>query len=162
VDAMAVYAPNQPHQTAERNIPVTLISPRNYGVASYGATLFTLESRVYKTPDAVRLFREATIQGWRYALQHPEEIVDLILEHYPTGLSRAELLREAEATAQLVGDLEDMGRMNPGRWLAMAEAFAGLAMAPENYDLKGFFYNPNALFEVTQLRRLLWGLAIVC
>src|SRR5690606_31098596 len=162
VDAMAVYVSSEPYQMAERNIPVNLIYPRNYGVNFYGDTLFTLESRVYKKPDEVRLFREATLQGWRYALQHPEEIVDLILEHYPTGLSRAELLREAEATAQLVGDLEDIGRMNPGRWLAMADASASLAMAPENSDLKGFVYNRNALFEDTQLRRLLWGLAIVC
>lgn len=162
VDAMAVYATSQPYQMAERNIPVNLIHPRNYGVDFYGDTLFTLESHVYKNPDEVRLFREATLQGWRYALQHPEEIVDLILEHYPTGLSRAELLREAKVTASLVGDLEDLGRMNPGRWLAMADAYASLGMAPENYDLKGFVYDPAALFDDTHLRYVLWGLAVVC
>src|SRR5690554_682067 len=163
VDAMAVYSTNYPYLMQKRKIAVNLMYPRNYGVDFYGDTLFTQESRIHSRPDEVHRFREATLQGWRYAMEHPDEVIDLILEKYSDRLSWEELAYEADAVLRVLGpDPENLGRMNPGRWLAMAETFVSLGMAPENYDLKGFVYDLAALFDDTHLRYVLWGLAVVC
>lgn len=163
VDAMAVYSTNYPYLMQKRKIAVNLMYPRNYGVDFYGDTLFTQESRIHSRPDEVHRFREATLQGWRYAMEHPDEVIDLILEKYSDRLSWEELAYEADAVLRVLGpDPENLGRMNPGRWLAMAETFVSLGKAPTNYDLKGFIYSPNAVFDETGLRRLLWGLGVVC
>src|SRR5690606_37907258 len=77
VDAMVGYVSSQAYQLRARGQAVNLLHPRQYGVDFYGDTLFTHQRRVEERPDEVRRFREATLQGWRYAIQNPDEIMDL-------------------------------------------------------------------------------------
>jgi signal transduction histidine kinase len=93
----------------------------------------------------VRAFREASLKGWQYAMDHQEEMVDLILRDYNTqNKTRAQLLFEAQQTAELMHpELIEVGHTNPGRWQHMADTYAELGMMPADFNLKGLLYDPN-------------------
>ncbi len=144
IDATAAYLTNTPFLMQQRGIPVTLISPRTYGVDFYGDTIFTSERMLRKRPEAVAAFRAASLRGWEYALRHPGEIIRLILEKYPTEKSQDHLEYEAANLQQLImPDIVPLGHMNPGRWQFMAETVAALGLAQPTKDLGAFVYDPG-------------------
>jgi ABC-type nitrate/sulfonate/bicarbonate transport system substrate-binding protein len=55
------------------------IRPITYGIDFYGDCLFTSENEIEDHPDRVLAFREASIKGWKYALENPEYIIILII-----------------------------------------------------------------------------------
>jgi len=144
VDAMVGYITDQPFLLKEKNIAYNLIDPRNYGIDFYGDILFTQEERVSSKPEEVAQFRAATIEGWRYAIEHPNEIIGIILKQYNSEKSRDQLQYEAKETIKLiVPKLVDMGHMNPGRWKHIAETFINLNMTQGTFQNDGFIYTPE-------------------
>jgi len=144
VDAMVGYITNQPFLLKERGIEYNLIHPTSYGVDFYGDVLFTHQKYIEENPELVEGFRKATIEGWRYAIEHPNEIIDVILSQYPTVKNRKELEYEAQETIKLiVPKLVELGHMNPGRWKYIAETFIDLKMASGDFDDNGFLYDPE-------------------
>ncbi len=157
IDATAAYVTNTPFFLKQRDIPYSIMEPRSYGVDFYGDCLFTTRQLADKRPELVQAFLQASLKGWEYALQHPEEVVDLILTRYGSGKSREHLLYEAATLRQLVlPDLVQVGHMNPGRWQHMAKSYEALGMATADYSLEGFQFRPPD-FNATALRVLQWG-----
>jgi diguanylate cyclase (GGDEF)-like protein/PAS domain S-box-containing protein len=141
VDAMVGYVTDQPFVLQERGIEYNLIDPRTYGIDFYGDVLFSHKQLVEDSPKKVERFRAATLKGWRYAIEHPDEMIDLILNQYSTLKSRSELEYEAQETIKLiVPKLVDLGHMNPGRWEAIADTFVKLNMTTGSYEDKAFLY----------------------
>ncbi|QYY35220.1 ABC transporter substrate-binding protein [Ruficoccus sp. ZRK36] len=144
VDAMSAYATDEEFALNEQAVPYSAFSPRSGGVDFYGDLFFTTQSEIEKHPDRVRAFYEATIEGWQYAMQHPEEIVDLILEKYPTQKSRDALLFEADKMSQLMHpEIIPVGYMYKGRWQHIAETYQELGMLKTIPKLDPFLYDPN-------------------
>jgi len=144
VDAMVGYVTDQPYLLKEKGIDYNLIDPRTYGIDFYGDVLFTSEQLAEDKPDQVVKFRAATLKGWRYAIEHPDEMVELILSQYPVVKTKSELQYEAQETIKLiVPKLVDLGHMNPGRWQAIAETFIELNMTDGIYEDDGFIYTPE-------------------
>lgn len=144
VDAMAAYITNTPFPLKQRGIAYNLIRPVTYGVDFYGDGLFALQQTVKDMPDVVRRFREASLAGWEYAMNHPEEIIDLILRSYAPDIPRGRLQFEARAMQKLIdADLVQVGHMNPGRWKHMADTLVELGRLSPGYSLEGFLYNPE-------------------
>lgn len=107
----------------------------------------------------MRAFREASLRGWQYAMEHPAEIVDLILAQYSSDHPREFHLFEAERMASLLrADLVDLGYMSPGRWRHIADTYAELGLLPLDVPLAGFLYD---LDRPTDLTRLYIALALL-
>jgi diguanylate cyclase (GGDEF)-like protein len=141
VDAFNSYLTNEPFFLKQRNIDFTVINPRNYRIDFYSDILFTTEAEQRDHPQRVEAMRRATLKGWRYAMDHPDEIIDLLINKYQVKKSREHLQFEAEAMRPLIlPDLVDIGHMNPERWHHMAESFARAGMIGNNYSLDGFIY----------------------
>ena len=110
VDAMTAYISTEPFEAARRNIPYQIFNPRDLNINFYGDTLFTSRQVALAQPHVVAAMRDALIAGWRYALAHQAEIVDLILRNYRPRMDRTELSLEAQATYNLFqNDLVDIG-----------------------------------------------------
>jgi len=122
VDAYDAYVTNEPFQLEQQGIPYRLIDPRAYGIDFYGDVLFTSRNELLRHPERVRNFRLASLQGWRYAMDHVDETIRLIRSKYAPEKSEAQLKFEAIAMARLMEtDFVDVGHMNPGRWQRIAE-----------------------------------------
>ncbi len=144
VDVSGAYISDFPFLMRERGIPYSLIRPITYGIDFYGDCLFTSEEKIKKQPDQVKAFLEASLKGWNYAMNHKEEIVDLILQKYSSRLSKKALLFEAKTMQELIfPNLIEMGHMNPGRWKHIGDTFVKLGMLQPDYSLDGFLYDPN-------------------
>ncbi len=160
VAAMSAYSTDEPYRLTQAGVKPLVFTPRAGGIDFYGDNLFTTEAELRDHPDRVRAFREASLKGWQFAMDHPEQIVDLILKTYNTqGKTREQLLFEARQTADLMHpELIEVGHMNPGRWQRMAETYAEFNMLPRDFPLVGFLYDPN---PTPNFVPLYWTLAIV-
>lgn len=156
VDAFNSYLTNEPYRLQQRGIDYRVISPNTYGIDFYSDILFTSEAEVHDNPERVEAFRRATLRGWRYAMDNPEAIIDLLLEQYQVEKTRAHLQFEAETMRQLIlPDLIEIGHMNPGRWRRMAEAFHELGMIRDIHALEGFIYDTDPRSQIERLHKII-------
>src|SRR5690606_706939 len=79
ISAIVTYKSVVPFEYAKRGYETTQIEPSDYGVDFYGDILFTSEYETINNPERVEKFKKASLKGWEYALQHPQEIIDYIL-----------------------------------------------------------------------------------
>jgi len=144
VDAISAYSTDEPFALLKNGIEYSVFSPRSGGIDFYGDILFTSERQVSEHPERVAAFLSASLKGWRYALDNTEEIIDLILSKYSTRHSREHLMFEARKSKRLImADVVELGYMNPGRWLHIANTFKKLNSIPDDFSLEGFIYNRN-------------------
>lgn len=162
VDAFNSYLSNEPFLLTQQGVAFEVISPATYGVDYYGDIVFTSEKELNEHPARVEAFRRATLQGWRYAMDHPDEIIDLLIDKYGVEKSREHLRFEAEAMrAMILPDIVDIGHMNAGRWQSMAMAFKAVGMVDQLPSLEGFIYDPNPRLWEGRLRRVVMGFTSV-
>ncbi|MCB1769120.1 MAG: transporter substrate-binding domain-containing protein, partial [Candidatus Competibacteraceae bacterium] len=102
VEAMTAFLSNEPFYLQQKGVPFQIIELTGYMPGLGDVYLFTSAAQANAHPQQVRAFIEASNAGWRYALDHPEEIIDLILERYSQRKSREALRYEAEKTRQLM------------------------------------------------------------
>jgi len=144
-DAISAYLSDEPFNFVERNLEYRVFTPQSSGIDFYGDVLFTSEEQVSKYPERVAAFVEATKKGWQYAMDNPQELVELIQSRYSKRHSREHLLFEAEKSKALIGrDVVEIGYMNPGRWRHIAEKYNELGMLPADVSLEGFIYSPES------------------
>ncbi len=142
-DVFNAYLSNEPYQLEARGFPVSVIHPKDYGIDFYGDILFTSESVIKKDPSMVEDFREASLAGWRYALQHPEETIKIIKEKYKTKKSKSELRYEENIIRELmISDIVEIGHMNQRRLKTILKDLADLGTLQQNFPLQSFIYSP--------------------
>ena len=160
VDAMSAYITNEPFTMERRGVAPGIMAPNQYAVDFYGDCLSTSEEEIAQHPRRVEAFLRAVSEGWRYAMDHPEEMVDVILKNYPTTRSREELLYEAAAMRDLIQpEFVEVGHMNPARWEHIAKTYERLGLLPAGFSMAGFLYpelkQAQSERERTQLRTML-------
>ncbi len=142
IDAFNSYLTNEPFVLQQRGIEYTVVNPRNYGIDFYSDVLFTTEQEIDRHPSRVEAFRRATLRGWRYAMDHPDEIIELLHSKYKVPKSREHLQFEADAMRSLIlPDLVEIGHMNPGRWQSMVDTFVEVDMGGQEVTLDDFIYD---------------------
>jgi diguanylate cyclase (GGDEF)-like protein/PAS domain S-box-containing protein len=156
VDALSAYLTDEPYVLREAGFPYLALNPSAVGIHFYGDTLFTSEARARGSAARVRAFRAAAIQGWAYAMAHPDEVADLILKKYSTRHTREHLLFEANELKRLMQpELVEIGQQSAARWQQIAQTYAELEMLPENYSIAGL------IFEAEERKLPSWfGLAL--
>ncbi|MDB1125570.1 ABC transporter substrate-binding protein [Vibrio algarum] len=82
VDAFNSYMTNEPYFLRKHNIPYHIIDPVSYRVDFYSDILFTSEEELRSHPARVESMLRATLKGWRYAMDNPEEIIELLKTKY--------------------------------------------------------------------------------
>jgi diguanylate cyclase (GGDEF)-like protein/PAS domain S-box-containing protein len=163
VDAISAYSSNEPFYLELAGLDYLVFTPRSAGIDFYGDNLFTSEALLKARPEQARAFREASLRGWQYAMDHPEEIATLIHERYSAAHPLDFYLFEAREMRPLIRpELVEIGYMNPGRWQHIADTYAELGMLPRDFDFKGFLYASDANADLDGLRIYLgWALAII-
>ncbi|MFQ5581703.1 MAG: ABC transporter substrate-binding protein [Mariprofundaceae bacterium] len=144
-DAFPGYSTNEGFRLEQHGIPFRTFRPMDYGIDFYGDTLVTTGSEVNNHPERTAAFRRATLKGWEYALEHMEEIIELIKRKYDTQhKSRSHLLFEAKAIHDLMlPDVVPVGFSNPKRWQEVATTFQQQGLLDADIDWQGFLYQPK-------------------
>ena len=152
VDAMSAYVTTEPHALNQAGFAYQIYTPRAVGIDFYGDNLFTSEEQLLRHPERVKAFRAASLRGWQYAMEHPAELIELILKKYSPSISREYLQFEVAQMAPLVrADLVTVGYMNPGRWRHIADTYSEIGMLPENFALGDFLYEANPETDLSRV-----------
>ncbi len=78
VDVWMGYAHDEPVKARVAGYDVTTIYPADYGVGGYEGLLLANEATVAQKPDMVGRFVRASQQGFKYALEHPDEAAQIM------------------------------------------------------------------------------------
>ncbi|HSF15759.1 MAG TPA: ABC transporter substrate-binding protein [Vicinamibacteria bacterium] len=79
--------------TEPRGLSVHFASFAEWGYDVFGYLLVARTDRIASRPEEIRAFAAATTRAVRYAVDHPEEAVEILVEHNPTldrGLMRTQ------------------------------------------------------------------------
>lgn len=152
VDAISAYSTTEPYDLQAAGFPYNVFNPRAAGIDFYGDTLFTHENLVKSNPAMVTAFRDASMRGWRYALENLDEMVDVIIARYAPLMSRDKLMFEAQEIRRLMlADMVEVGYMYEGRWRHIADGFAAAGLTPPDLPLDDFIFDPDRRPDLSRL-----------
>ncbi len=144
IDVIFAYTTSEPFLLKERGIEVNIINPQNYGIDFYGDNFFTSQKELTQHPGRVARMVRATMKGWKYALEHPEQIIQLIRTKYNKALSIDHLRYAANTTWQMIiPELIELGTINPERYQRTAEEYLRLGFTKDSRIDGSFFYKPS-------------------
>ena len=109
VDSITEFIMTTPEFTGIRP-DVKIMMLADYGLDIYSNGLLARESTINTDPDLVRKFVQATLKGYRYGLEHPDEAVDILLKYQPQ-LDRNKARAEVDIVKDivLVPDVLELG-----------------------------------------------------
>lgn len=89
MDVASAMIYNEYHTVLESGLraeDLNVIDYADYGLGFPGDTLFTSRQLAKQHPDlCIRMLR-ASLRGWQYAIDYPEEAVDIVLKHDKSGV----------------------------------------------------------------------------
>ena len=151
VDAVVGSAWELPWQAQERAVALKSFSLGDYRPEFYGDSLFTLQRFAKAEPTTVERFREASIKGWEYALQHPDEISTWITTELPREAPVSNPVGFAHYQSEVARKLArfpevPLGHSDPNRWSANQQRLMAIGAMSRPVDLETFLYVPQAGF----------------
>ncbi|MCG8582927.1 MAG: ABC transporter substrate-binding protein [Bacteroidales bacterium] len=156
-DVISTYITDAPFQLEQAGIEPLIFKPRSYGIDLYGDILFTSQQMVEDNKELCERFKKASMQGWVYAMDNKEELIDLIIDKYKPNISRDLLLYEATAMEDLVmPKLIEPGHMNPERWVYIADSFVEMGQLQPLYSIEGFLFEDYQMFNNRRIKTLLF------
>lgn len=99
---------------------LTVFSYEDQGVAMLEDGLYTTEEKLAdpEMVDKLARFLKASVKGWKWAAEHPEETAEIILEYDDTGAQTEEhQIRMAREVAKLLeGNPKEIGYLDPAAY----------------------------------------------
>lgn len=131
---------------------LTLFLMRDYGLGFPEDGLYTRAETAARHPDVSMALRRATLAGWEYARQHPEETLDVVLRAsrqtgVPANRPHSRWMLEHILASIFPPEAETFpGRLDPDRYQETVQALVGAELVEEALPFDAFF--PVALQEV--------------
>ena len=152
VQVVPGYKVSLPFAANKLGIDIKEINPLTYGVDFYGDSLFASGKLVDQNPDLVTRFVRASLKGWEYALNHPEETADKISRQLKTvrhidnfkefNLYQAKVMKELT-----IYPIVEIGHINPYRWEKMHNFLKKMDLVKKDLNINKFIFNPNKIQE---------------
>lgn len=154
VDVIPGYRISAPFEFQKQGLETKVLRPIHYGIDFYGDSLFTTRKRVDQDSEAADRFTQASIKGWEYALEHPEEIADKISQELPrmapiqNGTFREFNRFQMNGVKELtLYPIIDVGHVNPDRWRRMNELMQNLGIIQSPLSIDEFVFDPVKLHQ---------------
>jgi NitT/TauT family transport system substrate-binding protein len=84
---------------------ISIINYADFGLDFPGDVLFTSKKIVSEKPDTCLKMLRASLKGWKYAIEHPEEAADIVLKYDKSGVQTREhqlsMMREIAKLVQV-------------------------------------------------------------
>lgn len=155
-DAMTAFISDQPYKLNQKGIKYNILDPSDYGVFNLQLELFTSDDEAKNHFKRVKNFKAASIKGWIYALEHKEEIIDIILKKYKSTLSREALEYEAiEIEKLILPTVYKVGSIDETFLLKQFDLFKEQTSNIQNKHLNHFIFDDKS-FRTRIDYTLLW------
>lgn len=119
VDIILLYRTNGYTALNNRGQQYNIIKPEEFGQISYNDILVTTEAMIAKHPDIVKNVVSGSVEGWKYALAHEKEAVEITYkysnEKYKNRHELASIFYQCGILIQPHGQ-EIIGTMNSLKW----------------------------------------------
>lgn len=141
MDVYSGFSTNEPVEAQLQGIDVNLIFPQDYGVMIYANALFTSQQMIDEHPDVVERFVQATLKGYQYAIEHPDEATDFTLQYDETldlAFQRASM--RAEIPFIDTGDMP-IGTMDKAVWQSTQDILVEQEFISSPVDLDALYTN---------------------
>ena len=142
VDVLAVFKSNEPDTVRRLGFDVTVWDPADFGVPTMGLAYITLTETAETDPNLVARFLKATMKGFNYALENPDETVGIVMKFAPDENRdhQAFMLRaELEDAVGEVTDRDGLGAMTDAQWKALYDHLIRYEALPEPFDYRTAF-----------------------
>jgi ABC-type nitrate/sulfonate/bicarbonate transport system substrate-binding protein len=135
VDVWPAYVINQPLTAKKAGVEVNVLTPDQFGVNYYSDTIIVNEKTLRNKHDEIVKFMRASELGWRYALDHRDEAVDVVMKTAP-HLDREVQRMMLDVVAQYIGQRNPMFAMDRDVWNSIANILTeqGLLKEAPNLD----------------------------
>lgn len=129
IDAIAGSAWTFPWEARDRGLAIKSFDPGDYRIEFYGDTLFTQNRFAEDNPALVQRFREASLKGWAYALDHPDEVSARLVSDLPAppGITDpANFAKYQVSVAKVLSRYPEiaLGHSNLERWTRIEDSLA--------------------------------------
>ncbi|KAA2235032.1 ABC transporter substrate-binding protein [Salinarimonas soli] len=161
-DLLFGYSLTVPWEAKERGVgELRTVRPSDYGVAFYGDSLIADARLVADNPDLARRFRDASLRGWQYALEHRREIAERIARDLPRIRPLVDPLgynlAQTEGVTELtLHPLVQVGHTNPGRWVRMRDHLVQAGVTPRPAPVEAALFDPEGERRRAQTQRQRW------
>lgn len=130
------------------------IKPVDFGIDFYGDSIFTTKELSYTNPELVERFRRASIKGWQYALENPEEIIHRMTEEFsnpelrdPRDFEEYNRYQSKKIIEHTLYPIVQLGNINPYRWNKMCESLTKLGLMNKCIDMEEFIFDYEKIQE---------------
>jgi NitT/TauT family transport system substrate-binding protein len=110
LDVASAMIYNEYHVVLESGIKpeeLNIIDYAHYGLDFPGDVLFTSQQMLKKDPSLCRRMLRTSLKGWQYAMEHPEEAVDIVLKFDKSGIQTKQhqlsMMKEITKLVQVKG-----------------------------------------------------------
>ena len=148
-DAIVTYNISAKIQAKELGVQLNNLKLQDFGINFYGDTLYTSSSFARSNPAIVEKFVNASLKGWKYALENKEEIANRISQELPRHQIKYKDIYQYNLTfSEIIDSLIlypqiELGNINQERWYAMNERIRSLGIIHSHLDETRFFYQPG-------------------
>ncbi|CAM4299569.1 ABC-type nitrate/sulfonate/bicarbonate transport system substrate-binding protein [Paenibacillus endophyticus] len=141
VKAWPGYVINEVLAVQEQGHEVNIIEPGDYDINFYADTLFTTEAIIKRDPEMVKSFVQASMKGWSYAIENPDEAAEfglkygdkLTLDHEVSMMNASIPLLEPENLP--------LGKMQTDAWDVLQKNLIDLGFLKKEQNLDDVFTN---------------------
>lgn len=131
-----VYSTGSIRILQEAGHELNIIYPDDYGAHFYNDTIFGTDDFIAANSDLTLRFLRATLRGWRWAIENPDEAGALALEYNPE-LDVEIQIDQMKASVPLIHTGEDhIGWMQTEIWEDMYEILMEQGLLDEEFDIK--------------------------
>lgn len=170
IDVIQGYSIAAPFIFKKYGIKLKSLQPSAYGVDFYGDSLFTRHELIKNNSDLVQRFLQASLNGWKYALENPVAVADRISRELPRTAPPVDEFHafnrfQIDGVRKLtLYPVIKIGHINPERWRRMHSFLKQSKLVTGDLNLDEFIFNPKRKKEIKDKRFqkvLTWFLIII-
>ncbi len=142
VDVLAVFKSNEPDTVRRLGFEVVVWDPADFGVPTMGLTYITLSETAESDPDLVTRFLRATMKGLEFALNNPDETVDIVMKFAPEENPEHQAFMLRTELEDAVGDATrraGLGAMTDAQWKDLYDHLLEFEAIPQPFDYQTAF-----------------------
>jgi len=145
VAAILAFITDTPYELIQKKIPYRVYDPSQFGMVTQGLNLFTTSTFAKRNPAVVKGFVDAANKGWKYALENPDEIINLIKLNYDSqNKSKESLKYEAIETKKLMlPDLYPIGSIQKNKLNVISQKLLANNTVQKLKPIEGLLINSD-------------------